>query len=129
MAGNADAPNLIGSPLDPKIVEQIRRRSMVLDQTGTRNTDNLLAIANKNCWVRLSSFVDIGADGVAEINKSLTEFKIQGGASLAQQWALKAEQRSGNLRYGVENLTGAYGSGGKEELGYRPMPGIQSVSI
>jgi hypothetical protein len=129
MAGNVDSPNLIGAPLEPKILEQIRQRSMVLNQTGTRNADNLLAIANKNCWVRLSSFVDIGADGVTEINKSIGEFKVQGGASLAEAWALKAEQRSGKMRYGVENLTGAYGSGGKNEVGYRPMPGIQSVSI
>jgi hypothetical protein len=131
MAGNADAPNLIGSPLDSKIVEQLRQRSQLLSQTGTRSDENLLALANKNCWVRLSSFVSVDPSGIPDIKAGVGgEVSVQGGTYLAEQWALRAEQRdAAGLKYGVNSLVGAYGSGGKGEIGYRPMPGIQSVTI
>lgn len=131
MAGRSDGPNLIGHSLDKGIVEQFKQRAQRLSQMGVRSGDNLLDTANNNCWVRLSSFVSVGASGIKEISNGIrNEFPIQAGTAIAQQWALKAEQRQeGRIRYGASTPGGAYGSGGILELGYRPMPGIKSVSV
>lgn len=53
--------------------------------------------------------------------------------SLAKDWILEAGTSKANgqgidLRYGL-GPDGAYGLGGTEELGYRPMPGLTSVVI
>ena len=52
---------------------------------------------------------------------------------LAKAWILEAGTSKAvgtgiDLRYGI-GPDGAYGLGGTEELGYRPMPGLTSVSI
>ena len=131
MAGSPGAPNLIGDPLDASVIKQLERRTQRLTQAGVRAGTDIRYLGIKNCWVRLTSFVSVDSSGIAEISKGINkEFDIQGGTYLAQQWALRAEQRTGdNLRYGVKNVTGAYGSGGIGEIGYRPMPGISSVTI
>lgn len=127
----SDAPNLVGSPLYSEIVEQFRQRALRQDQTGFRDNVNLLSITNKNCWVRLSSFVSIDASGLPDIKAGTNnEIPIQAGTYLAREWVLKSEQKNAKgPKYGVNSLAGAYGTGGIRELGYRPMPGIQNVSI
>lgn len=131
MAGRPDAPNLVGASLEESIVTQFERRAEVLAQTGIRTDKDLTYLSNKNCWVRLTSFVKVLPSGLEDIANNIgKEFEIKGGTYLAQQWALKSEQKQGNnSRYGVNNITGAYGSGGINEIGYRPMPGIHSISI
>ena len=131
MAGRPDAPNLVGDSLDASVIKQLERRTQRLTQAGVRAGTDIRYLGNKNCWVRLTSFVSVRSSGLDDIKSGINkEFPIEGGTYLAQQWALRAEQREGNnIRYGVENVTGAYGSGGIGEIGYRPMPGIQSVSI
>ena len=131
MAGRPDAPNLVGDSLDASVIKQLERRTQRLTQAGVRAGTDIRYLGNKNCWVRLTSFVSVLPSGLPDIASGINkEFPIEGGTYLAQQWALRAEQREGNnIRYGVENVTGAYGSGGIGEIGYRPMPGIQSVNV
>ena len=131
MAGRPDAPNLIGDSLDESVIRQLERRAQRLTQAGVRAGTDIRYLGNKNCWVRLTSFVAVQPSGLNDIRSGIDkEFPVEGGTYLAQQWALRGEQRDGNnLKYGVNNVTGAYGSGGIKEIGYRPMPGIQSVSI
>ncbi len=130
MAGRSDAPNLVGDSLDETVIKQLERRAQRLTQAGVRDGTDIRALGNKNCWVRLSSFVNLRTSAVTELTKAIGgEFTVAGGTSLAEQWVLKAEQRNGNeLKYGV-GPTGAYGSGGISEIGYRPMPGIYSVNV
>ena len=131
MAGSPGAPNLVGDPLDQSVITQLERRTQRLTQAGVRAGTDIRYLGIKNCWVRLTSFVSVNASGISDISNGINkEFPIQGGTYLAQQWALRAEQRAeDNLKYGVNNVTGAYGSGGIGEIGYRPMPGIQSITV
>lgn len=130
MAGKADAPNLVGSSLEQSVIDQLQQRALRLTQAGVRDGSDIRALGNKNCWIRLSSFVNLLPSAVTELKKVVGgEVNIEGGTYLAEQWALKAEQRNGSeLKYGV-GVGGAYGSGGISELGYRPMPGISSATI
>lgn len=131
MAGRADAPNIVGAPLDDSIVEQFNQRSLKVSQIGLRTNSNLQAIDLNNCWVRLSSFVNIFPEGATQLSKNVNnQVPIGAGVKLAEEWALKSEIKNGNVsKFGVEPLTGAYGTGGASELGYRPMPGIYSISV
>lgn len=130
MAGRSDAPNLVGASLEQSVITQFEQRIGRLIQAGVRDGSDIRALANKNCWIRLSSFVNLLPSAVEELKKVVGgEIPIEGGTYLAEQWALKSEQRNGNeLKYGI-GTDGAYGSGGTSELGYRPMPGISSATI
>lgn len=133
--------NVIGAPFAEHVLTQLNTRA-VHNSTGKgadpiRTADEVLFLANKSAWVKLSSSVRIeDKDG-----KSLREFykKLELGANftkpddLAKNWLLAAgtSEANGsgiNLRKGLgEN--GAYGLGGTMELGYRPMPGLTSVTV
>lgn len=136
--------NVIGAPFDLFILEQLGRRSSnnsVLDRTQNQ----VLFMANKMAWARLVSSVNVVlptevSDGEKLI--SLTEYYKNLGLdstlynntdSLTKRWILEAGTsiQSGDgisLRQGIGD-EGAYGLGGTEELGYRPMPGLTSVQV
>ncbi len=123
--------NIIGEPLDQTVVSQLVQRSQRLSQAGIRAGTDIRYLGQKNAWVRLSSSVSIENAGASEITKNVNgEINIPAGTALSEQWVLKSELKNGNeSKYGVSVGTGAYGTGGIGEIGYRPMPGIVSVSI
>jgi hypothetical protein len=133
--------NIVGGALNPDIITQLKRRQELLGQIGSRNTDNLLYLSNKNCWIKMTSFTEIvGKDSIGIVNRLFdNQVYIERSTDLAKNWTLsggivtnftsKDGLVNATMRYGVDPVHGAYGPGGTSELGYRPMPGIQSLHL
>lgn len=131
--------NVIGAPFDSYILEQLYIRA-ARNSSSQRSNEDILFLANKSAWARLISSVNITA-GSNPDSKPLTKFYEELGLGstytnpqdLARNWILEAGTsiKSGQgiaLRSGI-GVDGAYGLGGIEELGYRPMPGLSSVQV
>ena len=124
--------NILGVPFKKYVQEQIKTRAFQ-GSTVSRDKDQVSYLANKNCWIQLSSFVDV----YDKINQNSS----QNGDYLAKNWILLGgtsyyNNGKNNLRYGVEptidtSITNntSYGLGGLDQFGYRPMPGITSATI
>jgi len=132
--------NVIGAPFSPYIIEQLKLRAS-LGSTNNRTNEQILYLANKMSWTKLSSFVNIKPAQEQPLSKfyaNLFDGQTPPGDyskpnSLAKNWILQAgttEYNNGtyNLRYGL-GPNNAYGLGGIEQQGYRPMPGLTSVTI
>jgi len=149
--------NVIGAPFPEYVLTQLSIRA---DHNSSlnRSTDEVLFIANKSAWVKLTSSVQINLNaGKTASSNDLTAFyqslldpsdpsSVTGyntSDSLRQNWILEAGTSKGtsitnnngeslgggiDLRYGL-GPDGAYGLGGVSQLGYRPMPGLTSVEI
>ena len=143
MQGNV-LSNVIGAPFNQYIIDQLKIRS-ANGSTQNRSPEQILYLANKMSWTRLTSSVKIKPIGVLGLPTPLSKFyanlfngEIPPGdysqsESLAKNWILQGgttEYNNGtyNLRYGL-GPNSAYGLGGIEEQGYRPMPGLTSVTI
>jgi hypothetical protein len=146
--------NVIGAPFPDFVLRQFANRayrnSTGTTKLGDRTNDEVLFLANKMAWVRLISSVDLVLPDGTTLDKFITDLGIQGSGtftgttitaatnyttsnSLAKNWILQAgtSVQNGNgidLRSGL-GPNGAYGLGGTQELGYRPMPGLTSVTI
>ncbi len=142
--------NILGTPFNPWVTEQIKVRQASLGISKNIPTKNLIYQNAKSPWLRLSSTVDIkqveGNDGAYNkllalgfngndiLNSNIAKnFILQGGT-------MYLENDTGNFNAGL-NLTnqsfrGAYGWGGLDgnsELsggrGYVPMPGVTGATI
>lgn len=135
--------NIIGTKLPQWVIKQLDLRAN-RNSDGVRSNENLLYLANKSAWVRLVSSVDIDQERDQKYFSQVSGMVINNPQSLAKNFVLFGgtskyqENNSYQLRSGVSysdpNKTsgGAYGILGKEEIqkyGYRPMPGIMSVTI
>ena len=149
--------NIIGAPFTDYVLRQLANRAS-RNSTGTlvfgqRTDEEVLYLANKSAWVRLISSVDIilppddPNSNTTSINAFVNKLGIEGSGtftstaatdyttsnSLAKNWILQAgtslQNGNGiNLRQGL-GPNGSYGLGGTQELGYRPMPGLTSVTV
>jgi len=123
--------NVIGAPFSDYVLKQLYLRAEKNSST-TRSNDEVLFLANKSAWARLVSSVNISNDVFGLVYKSLG-VNYSKPEDLAKNWVLEAGTsiQTGNgitLRGGLGS-DGAYGLGGTEELGYRPMPGLTSVQV
>jgi hypothetical protein len=140
--------NVIGAPFKESVLRQLSIRAR-RNSTVSRTNDEVLFLANKTAWVRLTSSVNVITPPVQDL---LGGLRVEGFGnalfyqslglnpadypapdSLAKNWILQAgtSKQSGNgisLRQGI-GPDGAYGLGGTQELGYRPMPGLKSVQV
>jgi hypothetical protein len=128
--------NIIGTKLPTWVLYQLETRANKNTQ-DSRDNDNILYLANKSAWVRLVSSVNIGTDDLNYFKRLIGDETIQDQTSLAKHFILFAgtskylNKNSYGLRSGL-NKDGAYGILGNAEVqqfGYRPMPGINSVTI
>ena len=141
--------NVIGTPFSENVLEQLYQRA-ARNSTTIRSNEEVLFLANKTAWVRMISSVDIDLDNTVKVGSNLTAADTDlgkyyqrlgindtsnypDGTSLAKRWILEAgcSINNGNsidLRSGL-GQEGAYGLGGIEQQGYRPMPGLTSVTI
>lgn len=156
--------NVIGAPFAEHILTQLNLRA-AHNSTGdgnvpSRSNEEILFLANKMSWVKLTSSVSIKTEadlvpgfgtlkyGLGLLNvptlplskfyENLFNGQVPLGEystpeSLAKNWILEAGTSKANgkgidQRYGI-GPDGAYGLGGTNELGYRPMPGLTSVTI
>ena len=128
---NVKLSNVIGAPFSDYVLLQLYQRA-AHNSTLIRSNEDVLFLANKTSWARLVSSVNITNDSDGLVYKDLgVNYSTPDG--LAQNWILEAgtSKQKGNgieLRYGI-GPDGAYGLGGTDELGYRPMPGLTSVQI
>jgi len=132
--------NVIGAPFSPYIINQLKLRAN-LGSTTSRTNEQVLYLANKMSWTRLSSFIRIKPAEEQPLSKfyaNLFDGQIPPGDysqpdSLAKNWILQngtSEYNNDtyNLRFGL-GPNSAYGLGGIEQQGYRPMPGLTSITI
>jgi GH24 family phage-related lysozyme (muramidase) len=135
--------NVIGAPFPEHVLTQLNIRA-ARNSTGygfipTRSDEELLFLANKSSWVKLTSSVNVVAPpGVSTLKPFYQrlglEAELPNSNDLRKAWILEAGTSTSdggagiNLRKGI-GPQGAYGLGGTEELGYRPMPGLTSVTI
>ena len=131
MDSNVKLSNVIGAPFSDYVLKQLYTRA-ARNSTVNRTNEEVLYLANKTAWARLVSSVNISNDVLGLTYKNLgVNYSTPEG--LAKDWILEAgtSKQNGNgitLREGI-GFDGAYGLGGIEELGYRPMPGLTSVQI
>lgn len=121
-----DYTNIAGSPFQQYVDTQIEKRKKLVDKEN-RSSQELQWLTNKNVWVRVSS----GAN-VLYGNKRFGGLE---GDALSKKYILQAglidhteSPTNFNLRSGLGN-DGAYGIGGSESFGFKPMPGITGISI
>ena len=148
--------NVIGAPFDRYILDQLYIRA-ARNSTVQRSNEEVLFLANKTGWARLISsvnivagpqtqttgnaFFDIGSS-IKDIQSTLKFYEKLGlptstynsPSALAKNWILQAGTSIGQQGQGIKlragfGPDGAYGLGGTEELGYRPMPGLTSVQV
>lgn len=129
--------NVIGAPFSDDVLRQLAIRAR-RNSTLSRSNEEVLFLANKTAWARLTSSVNITLLTENERKNFFTRLNLDPGNypnpdSLAQNWILEAGTsiQKGNgitLRQGLGS-NGAYGLGGTDELGYRPMPGLTSVQV
>jgi hypothetical protein len=128
---NVKLSNVIGAPFSDYVLLQLYQRA-AHNSTLKRSDEDILFLANKTSWARLVSSVNISNDNLGLVYRDLgVNYSTPDG--LAKNWILEAgtSKQKGNgieLRSGI-GPDGAYGLGGTEELGYRPMPGLTSVQI
>lgn len=122
--------NLIGDPIKPEAVNQIKARAKLLGTTGYQDTSTILYKGRAHqAFIKLSSFVTLKDSALATaVNSGI-------GVDLAKKWTLFNGVRNGNgVEYNINDNANnihlkGYGQGGTEELGIRPMPGIISATI
>ena len=139
---NVKLSNVIGAPFSDYVLLQLYQRA-AHNSTTNRSNEDVLFLANKTAWARLVSSVNIQIveeQGAQDYNSYYSQFNLGASTldysdtdSLAKNWVLEAgtsiQNGNGvNLRKGI-GPDGAYGLGGTEELGYRPMPGLTSVTV
>lgn len=103
--------NIVGAPFEDWVVEQLKLRSK-FNGDEQRNSSNINAVSNNGCWIRVTS-------NVLQKNNNTP-------SKLANQWILQGGTLSQDgLKYGIKD-NALYSHG---EIGFRPMPGIESATI
>ena len=117
--------NIAGSAFQPFVSQQLKARKKVISKED-RTTSDLLWLNNKSLWVRISSGTDV------ESSNTLFDEK---GDILSKKYILQAGLTDHTAGAGSYRLRsgfgpdGAYGIGGTEQFGLRPMPGLEGLSI
>jgi len=126
MADYKDYTNIAGTPFQPFVKKQIEARKALVSKEN-RDTSDLLWLNNKSAWIRVSSGTNVSNDN--------PYFPNEKGNILSKKYILQAgltDHTGGNesykLRSGLGD-NGAYGIGGTESFGFRPMPGLTGLSI
>jgi hypothetical protein len=124
-----DYTNIAGSPFQPFVKKQIEERKKLVSKENRTNSDTQW-LSNKSAWIRISSNAN-----VLDENSNF----IERGDTLSRKYILQAGLTDHSvvtnqndaiftLREGL-GPNGAYGIGGTKDFGYRPMPGLTSLSI
>ena len=136
--------NITGEPFDKEVVDQIEARQIFLG-TNPKQDKHLIYQNNKTAFLRLASSIKIDDYSESTAEKILEErgiSQLYTGDKLAKSSVLFGgvvsigDNNTAKLNYGLNEVfdfnnpyNGAYGWGGIETQGYRPMPGIESANI
>jgi len=128
--------NIIGVKLPSWVMGQLGTRSNKTNQDN-RDNDNLIYLGNKTAWIRLVSSINVINEKDLKYFNDNIDIPIIKPEDLAKEFVLFAgtskylDKNSYQLRSGL-GPNSAYGILGEKEInnyGYKPMPGITSVSI
>lgn len=137
--------NVVGAPFPEFVLTQLQirqnRGSNGTGPGGRRSNAEVLYLANKMSWVKLTSSVNITPSNLqyADLTEWYQAYGLDTNTykdkdSLRKNWILQAgtsfstNSNGITLRKGL-GPEGAYGIGGTESSGYRPMPGLTNVTI
>jgi len=124
---------ILGEVFDEYVDKQIKVRQKSLGKSQ-KSPDDLVVFNSSTPWIRLSSSVLVEPDRAETLAKNLRISKDQvAGNALAKNLVLFAgtsdganlSNRKGGVGYGLKN---SYGFLSGKEQGYKPMPGISSIS-
>jgi hypothetical protein len=126
--------NIAGSPFQPFVKKQIEERKKLVSKENRTNSD-LQWLSNKSAWIRISSNADVLDENTNFIERGDTlsrKYILQAGltdhSKLDPTKPIGQNDSIFTLREGL-GPNGAYGIGGTKDFGYRPMPGLTSLSI
>ena len=124
---------ILGEVFDEYVDKQIKVRQKSLGKSQ-KSTDDLLVFNSSTPWIRLSSSVLVDEDKAKTLatNLGINQSKIVGN-NLARNLVLFAgtsdganlSNRKGGVGYGLESSYGFLSDG---EQGYKPMPGVTSIT-
>jgi hypothetical protein len=136
--------NIAGYPMYPWAIDQLRKRSDILGY-GNRFEEEINYLGNKGAWIRVVSSVDLEEPFIKYFKDqygAFTGFTDQSSdagdaANLAKNFVLFGgtsiyQSKTNNLLRSGINAGGSYGILGDTEIneyGYKPMPGITSVTV
>ena len=129
-----DYTNIAGSPFQPFVKKQIEERKKLVSKE-TRSNSDLQWLNNKSAWIRISSNTNVLGENPNFIETGDTlsrRYILQAGltdhSKLDPTKPIGQNDSTFTLRSGL-GPNGAYGLGGTTSFGYRPMPGLTSLSI
>ena len=131
--------NIIGTSIPTWLLKQLEARSKK-NTLDSRDTQNILYLANKTAWIRLVSSINIAEQdisyfhtlgaNISNVDDLAKNYVLFGGTS-KYKGNNNRNAPSYDIRSGIKN-DGAYNLLDNTEIndyGYRPMPGITGVSI
>ena len=124
-----DYTNIAGTPFQPFVEKQIEARKKLIAKED-RSSKDLLWLNNRNAWIRISSGTSVDDENqlFTEVGDTLSRKYILQAGLTDHSKVINQADNIFNLRGGL-SPNGAYGIGGTKEFGYRPMPGLTSLSI
>jgi len=121
--------NIAGSTFQPFVDKQLEVRKKIISEEN-RTSKELLWLTNRSLWVRISSGTDVDQNNTlfSERGDTLSrKYILQAGLTDHSEVIDQADNIF-RLRSGLGS-DGAYGLGGTEQFGFKPMPGLEGLSI
>lgn len=124
-----DYTNIAGTPFQPFVKNQIEARKKIVAKED-RSQKDLLWLNNRSSWIRISSGTDVDDENqlFTEVGSTLSRKYILQAGLTDHSKVINQADNIFKLREGLGD-NGAYGIGGTKEFGFRPMPGLTSLSI
>lgn len=124
-----DYTNIAGSPFQPFVKQQIEARKKLISKED-RSAKDLLWLNNRNAWIRISSGANVedGNPYFTEVGDTLSRRYILQAGLTDHSKVINQKDNIFTLREGL-GPNGAYGIGGTKDFGFRPMPGLEGLSI
>jgi hypothetical protein len=121
--------NIAGSAFQPFVNKQLEIRKSVISKED-RTSSDLQWLTNRNLWIRISSGTNIDQDNTlfSERGDTLSRRYILQAGLTDHSKVIDQADNIFRLRSGI-GPDGAYGLGGTEQFGFRPMPGLEGLSI
>ena len=116
----ADYKNIVGTPFPDFVQTQINKREELVN-SSSRSSSTLQWLTNRNSFFRLSSGANIFEEGTGFTPDLAKSNVLQGGVVSSNE-----ENQSTTFRKGFSET---YKQGTTDQLGFKPMPGITSVTV
>lgn len=121
--------NIAGSVFQPFVDKQLKIRKSVISKEN-RTSSDLLWLTNRSLWVRISSGTNVDQNNTlfSERGDTLSRKYILQAGLTDHSKVIDQADNIFRLRSGI-GPDGAYGLGGSEQFGFKPMPGLEGLSL